>query len=196
MRKSIFLLAILILTASLPMAAQQKKKDRYTFTEAVERLWKKTRKSVKNVGDDISGMFGTDTKLEGCRATVRVDGDNYMPLYSVDVYHGKDEANLRNACRALFAKKYPKATIQTVAIPQTEWLQTTVEKDGDIVGYRQLLFCYVIARDGQEGYINARFSFNKYKEVGLSFEPMVDGWPRWERTDVLTNKVYSKLLSK
>ena len=58
------------------------------------------------------------------------------------------------------------------------------------------MYCYAIAQDGEEGYINAKFTFQRYREVGGEYQPLQEKWPKWERTDVLSDKVYNKLLTK
>ena len=119
-----------------------------------------------------------------------------MPLYSVNVYHGKEANNFQALCRKLFVNKYPNVKIMSVAIPQEEWLREPVEKEGSIIGYLQNMYCYIIGCDGNDGYINAKFLFQQYKEVGGIYQLLQDKAPKWERTDVLTNKVYNKLLLK
>ena len=54
----------------------------------------------------------------------------------------------------------------------------------------------LFAQDGEEGYINAKFTFQRYREVGGEYQPLQEKWPKWERTDVLSDKVYNKLLTK
>ena len=64
-----------------------------------------------------------------------------------------------------------------------------------MTGYSQTLFCYIIGRDGNEGFINAKFVFERQKKVGDTVQTKVK-WPLWIRTDVLTNEVYQKLITR
>ena len=59
--------------------------------------------------------------------------------------------------------------------------------------YVKMLYCYIVAKDGEDGYINARFSFRMTKKVGKSWQNDDANWPLWERTDVLVPSVYEKL---
>lgn len=180
------------LSASLPIAAQSNASGHKSLGQRISGLWHKTRKNVTNAGKELDSALGI-TETED---VVKVDGVYYMPLYSVNLYDGADGQPLREACKKLFTKRYPQAVIKTVALPQTGWFSSAMEKKGQIVGYMQTMLCYVIARDGSDGYINARFSFKRYKDVGEAYAPLNGSWPKWERTDVLTNKVYSKLIGK
>ena len=80
--------------------------------------------------------------------------------------------------------------------PQTDWETTTVEVDGLVEGYAQTLYCYIIAKDGNEGFVNAKFVFERQRKVGESTMDNRVKWPLWMRTNVLTNEVYGKLLKK
>lgn len=191
-RKSIPIIFLFALVSLLPLGAQTTNSSHKSLGQRITGLWHKTTKSVANAGKELDSAIGI-TEAED---VVRVGGNYYMPLYSVNLYEGKDAQTMWNACKELFCKKYPKVTVQSVALPQTGWLSSAMEKNGQIVGYMQTMLCYIVARDGSDGYINARFSFRRYKDVGEDYSPMKDNWPKWERTDVLTNKVYKKLITK
>ncbi|MBQ7422743.1 MAG: hypothetical protein IJV27_11485 [Prevotella sp.] len=161
-----------------------------TFGSKVSKVWKKTKKGIKDAGTAISDEFSFNKEGE-----VRVNGTYYMPLYDTNLYHG-DGTALTDACREKFIRRYPQAQIQSCVLPQTEWLSEEVKKGDKIVGYRETMYCYIIARDGSNGYINARFVFQSYKEVGQALQALKDKWPAWERTDVIPAKDYQKLLKK
>ena len=54
----------------------------------------------------------------------------------------------------------------------------------------------IIAKDGNEGFVNAKFVFERQKKVGDATMDNLVKWPLWIRTDVLPNEVYAKLLKK
>lgn len=156
------------------------------------KVWTKAKKSVTDAGHAIGRAVGLENKDD----LIRVKGEYYMPLYTVNLYKQDDADKYKTACGRLFLRKYPQADVQTVALPQTDWLSETVEKEGAVVGYLQTMYCYIVARDGTDGYINAKFVFQRYRDVGKNFMDIPEKWPLWERTDVLPMAVYRKLLKK
>jgi hypothetical protein len=54
----------------------------------------------------------------------------------------------------------------------------------------------VLAKDGDDGYVNARFMFQRQKEVGKQYEHIVNRWPLWENTDVIPASTYEVLKTK
>ena len=127
---------------------------------------------------------------------IRIKGYYYMPIYNINLYKGTEAKTFRQECVNLFATKYPKAEILSVALPQTDWLHETVKKKRVIVGFVESMYCYIIAKDDNDGYINARFCYKRYKDVGDSYGPLVEYWPKWERSDYLTPQLYRTLLTK
>ena len=93
----------------------------------------------------------------------------------------------------LFAKKYPHTNIVSVTIPQEGWVSESVKDGSKVIGYLQYMYCYVLAKDGDDGYINARFSFQRYKDVGKEYGIVNGRWPKWDRTDVIPLPVYNEL---
>ena len=87
-------------------------------------------------------------------------------------------------------------TIQSVVVPQQEWLSDTYKKNNKVTGYVQTLYCYVLAKDGDDGYVNARFMFQRQKEVGKQYEHIANRWPLWEKTDVIPASTYEVLKTK
>ncbi|MBS5614494.1 MAG: teichoic acid biosynthesis protein B, partial [Prevotella buccalis] len=173
--------------------SQDKKKE--PFDKKVSKFLKKTKKELEQAGHELGDAIGFNDRIDGKSDLLKVNGSYYMPLYSKDLYKGEDALTYRKTCTQQFRKKYPKVSIQSVAIPQKEWVLETVEKDGELVGYQRTLHCFIIARDGDEGYVNAKFTFRQYKNVGQEFQN-VKGWcPKWERTDFMTNSVYEQLLN-
>ena len=75
---------------------------------------------------------------------IKVSGLYYMPLYTVNLYQGKEAAEFRETVRKKFMEKYPQTKLQTVVIPQTDWLHEPVEKGDVIIGYLQTMYCYAI----------------------------------------------------
>ena len=194
MKKTIIFLAFLLLGATLNMSAQQPNKKKKTFEEKVSKFVKQTKKELEQAGHELGDAIGFDDRLYSKADLLRVNGSYYMPLYSTDMYKGDSALAFRTQCTKLFRQKYPKANIQSVTIPQKEWVLETVEKGGELVGYQRTLHCFIIARDGEEGYVNAKFTYRQYKNVGQEFQNVKGWWPKWERTDFMTNSVYEQLL--
>ncbi|WP_315350431.1 hypothetical protein [Hoylesella saccharolytica] len=196
-RKTMFTVcALLVLSASSVYAQDDKTSENGSLSEKVSELVKKTKTSMEKAGQRISKVIGIDEKNRKHSDNVKIDGTYYMRLYSKNIYTGKEAKKFRKACEDVFMKKYPNAVITSVAIPQDGWLSETVKSGSKIVGYEQTMYCYIIAKDGGDGYINARFSFQQYKDVGKAYESIEGKWPQWDRTDVLTPAIYNELLNK
>lgn len=194
MKKFWYLGFVLLLGAVTNVSAQKQDKKKVRFEEKVSKFLKKTKKNLEQAGHELGDAIGFEDRIDVKSDLVKVNGSFYMPLYSTDLYKGEDALTYRNTCTQLFRKKYPKVSIQSVAIPQKEWVLETVEKDGELVGYQRTLHCFIIARDGDEGYVNAKFTYQQYKNVGQEFQNVKGWWPKWERTDFMTNSVYDQLL--
>ena len=195
MKKIGYIMVFLLLGAATNVSAQSQDKKKEPFEKKVSKFWKKTKKELEQAGHELGDAIGFDDRLSGKSDLLKVNGSFYMPLYSKDLYKGEDALTFRKTSTQLFRKKYPKVNIQSVSIPQKEWVLEAVEKDGELVGYQRTLHCFIIARDGGEGYVNAKFTFRQYKNVGQEFQN-VKGWcPKWERTDFMTNSVYEQLLN-
>ena len=195
MKKIGYIVLILLLGAVTNVSAQSQDTKKEPFDKKVSKFWKKTKKELEQAGHELGDAIGFNDRIDGKSDLLKVNGSFYMPLYNTDLYKGEDALTYRKTCTQLFRKKYPKVSIQSVAIPQKEWVLETVEKDGELVGYQRTLHCFIIARDGDEGYVNAKFTYRQYKNVGQEFQN-VKGWcPKWERTDFMTNSVYEQLLN-
>ena len=119
-----------------------------------------------------------------------------MPIYSVNLYKEDEGQELKQACEKAFKARYPQAVIVANAIPQEGWLTDAVKQNKVVVGYSETLYCYILAKDGTDGYINAKFVFQRYKKVGDSYAPVSGKWGSWERTDAIPNAVYKQLIDK
>lgn len=192
MSKRILLILACVMTfAGIQAQSEMQKADSTeTFGQAVSRIWKNTKQGLKESGQAIADEFSHRP------GEYRVNGTFYMPLYDTNLYKGEDGEQLRDMCRVMFNKRYPQALVQTCVLPQTEWLSETVKKEGKAEGYVSTMYCYVIARDGVEGYLNARFVFKTYKEAGKKAVVVSGSWPCWERTDVIPAQDYKKLAEK
>lgn len=195
MKKIGYIMVFLLLGAATNVSAQSQDKKKEPFEKKVSKFWKKTKKELEQAGHELGDAIGFDDRLSGKSDLLKVNGSFYMPLYSKDLYKGEDALTFRKTSTQLFRKKYPKVNIQSVSIPQKEWVLEAVEKDGELVGYQRTLHCFIIARDGDEGYVNAKFTYRQYKNVGQEFQNVKDWWPKWERTDFMTNSVYEQLLN-
>lgn len=194
MKKFWYLGFVLLLGAVTNVSAQKQDQKKVRFEEKVSKFLKKTKKNLEQAGHELGDAIGFEDRIGVKSDLVKVNGSFYMPLYSTDLYKGEDALTYRNTCTQLFRKKYPKVNILSVAIPQKEWVLETVEKDDELVGYQRTLHCFIIARDGDEGYVNAKFTYQQYRNVGQEFQNVKDWWPKWERTDFMTNSVYEQLL--
>ncbi|MBR6978765.1 MAG: teichoic acid biosynthesis protein B [Prevotella sp.] len=192
MRRLITMLLLSLLTY-FGASAQMTKKPTGTgpFKERVTNLWHLSKDAINGVATKVQDNFETENS-----GLHRVNGKYYMHLYDTNIYKGSDSSELCALCRKEFEEKYPAMVIKSVVIPQLDWATTTVEVDGQVEGYAQTLYCYIIAKDGNEGYVNAKFVFERQKKVGDATMNNLVKWPLWIRTDVLTNEVYGKLLKK
>ena len=140
--KRILTLACMLTLMLVPSCAQMTKKDTGNgpLSERVNKFWKKTKKAVNGVVEQVENDFANENS--GLR---RIAGKYYMNI------------------------KYPAVKVRSCVIPQTDWMTETVETNGQVTGYAQTLFCYILAKDGDEGYINAKFVFERQKEVGGTF---------------------------
>ena len=176
---------------SVPADAQSEKAQKVgkDIQTAVSGFWKKTKKGVNATVEAIGDEFSPDTV--GSRY---IKGTRYMRVYDTNLYTEADGEGLRDLCRTQFEKKYPQAKILSCVIPQQKWESVPVRRNGDIVAYKLRLECYVLAKDGDEGYINARYRFEKRKEIGKTVEQNAEKWPELVRVNALTSDVYQELV--
>lgn len=183
----------MLLGVAISVSAQNQDDKKPTFDKKVSDFWKKTKKELEQAGHQLGDAIGFEDRIDRRADLRKVNGTFYMPLYSKDLYKGDSSLTFRTACTQLFRKKYPKANIMSVAIPQTDWVVEPVKKSGSVVGYQKTLHCFIIARDGEEGYINAKFTYAQYKDAGHDYQKIKKMWPQWTRTDVMSNSVYNEL---
>ncbi len=188
MKRIIFTLALILAAGTI--AAQDE-------TPAYKRNYLNDKSETVESARNALGTTADRLQLSGSgEDLVKVKGAYYMPLYTVNLYKGSDGEGFRSECRRLFAERYPKAQITSVVLPQTAWLTEEAVKNGKTVGYTQTMYCYVIASDGSENHINARFAYKRYKDEGGKYSMLTGYSPKLERTDMLTAEVYKKLLKK
>lgn len=192
MKKTLMMSMMVVFFCTSAMA-QMTKKDTGNgpLKERVTNFWNKTKKSLDEVASKVSEDLASESS--GLR---RIKGKYYMNIYDTHLYKGDDSDELVQLCRSEFAAKYPDVVIRSCVIPQTEWQTETVETNGEVTGYAQTLFCYILGKDGNEGYINAKFVFERQKKVGERYINTKVKWPLWVRTDVLTNEVRERLLTR
>ncbi|MBF1536363.1 MAG: Tat pathway signal sequence [Prevotella salivae] len=190
-----------LLTMALPMNAQtNKNKQQESLVKKVTTIWNNAKKQVKQTGKDIGEKIGFDDMAakEQDADLIEVDGMKYMPIYNFDLFmsgHAADDAELVRLSREAFTKRYPNAKILYAVVPQKDWLNTVLKNGDSVVGYRREAYCFIVAKDGSDGYLNARFLFSADRKVGGEYMKN-NSWPRWERTDVLPNQVYDKLIQQ
>ena len=193
MKRYIISASLLLCSCMCTISAQTSTSNKTeSLGSKISRILNRARKSANKAGKQVGYTLDADGHLNKENDLIKVSGLYYMPLYTVNLYQGKEAAEFRETVRKKFMEKYPQTKLQTVVIPQTDWLHEPVEKGDVIVGYLQTMYCYAIAQDGEEGYINAKFTFQRYREVGGEYQPLQEKW----RTDVLSDKVYNKLLTK
>ena len=195
MRKIITIVLAFLLVGTIHVNAQNSEK-KTSFKDKITSAAKSAKESLENAGHKFGDAIGFEDRVEPSEDVIRVSGHNYMPIYDVNLDRNADGQTYRNACRSLFKSRYPAVNIMSVAIPQVEWITEPVRRNDNVVGYVETLYCYVLGQDSGDGYINAKFMFKRYKNVGGSYQPLKATWPKWVNTNVLTNKVYDKLLEK
>lgn len=195
MRKKLLTLTAAFLLINVMNASAQIDENTYkeNYNKKSNNLVDQARDEASKLSNKVGEMLNMDKPEEDL---VKIKGSYYMPLYNVNLYKGNDSEEFRNACHEMFVARYPLAKIISVSIPQTNWTTEWVLKGKAIAGNAQTIYCYIIAKDGDFGYINAKFVFKKYKEEGGELTRLSDSWPKWERLDYLTSEVYSKLLAR
>ena len=192
-------IAMALLTMALPMNAQtNRNKQQESLVKKGTTIWNNAKKQVKQTGKDIGEKIGFDDMAAKEQDTdlIEVDGMKYMPIYNFDLFvnsHTKEDAELVRLSREAFMKKYPNAEIMYAVVPQQDWLHTALRDGSKVTGYRRRAYCFVVAKDGSDGYLNARFLFSAERVAGGEYVKS-NSWPRWERTDVIPSHVYPKLI--
>lgn len=193
MKKYLIMLALAFGVVMTSQAQQLDGRENTSFGNKFGNAAGKVASSTEKTGRRIGHGLGLTRNKEDL---YRIKKAYYMPIYDVNLYKGKDAKAFKDECVRRFRQRFPNVNILSVAIPQTEWVIEEVTKDKKVVGYTAHLLCYIVAKDGNEGYLNAKFMYKQYKDVGGKFAPLSDVWPSWERTDALTRNVYGILLQR
>lgn len=183
------LMAGLLLAGPANAQSEKARKMGKDIQNAVTDFWKKAKKGVNNTVEAISDELSSDTV-----GVKYIDGNRYMRVYDTNLYKESDAKELQDLCRKQFAASYPQAKILSCVIPQQKWENIPVRRNGDIVSYKYRLYCYVLAKDGDDGYINVRYRFEKTKQIGHAVRKNTERWPEEVRVNALTNDVYERLV--
>jgi hypothetical protein len=182
--------ALLLCSLAAPMHAQVYKDTSKTPKERFSQLLGETKKGMEKAGKTISDFFGGIAAKDSDE--VMIDGVKYMRIHSVNLFEGDDSAML-TLCREDFIRRYPNTTIVSVAIPQASWTETALKEKGKIVAYRRVAQCFVLAKDGTDGYINARYGFRCSRTPGKKWVKPAEYWPKFERADAIPNVHFRQL---
>ena len=192
MRKIAAAASLLLLTAA-PMQGQVSRDTDKTPKERLNDFLDETGQGMKKAGETIAGFLGIESKTE--TDVVTVEGVKYMPLYTANLF--QDGGNdLLERCKADFRGRYPQATIVSAAIPQKDWTSVAVKEYKKIVSYKRTLYCYVLAKDGVDGYINVRYAYRLNRLPGKEWPKVETCRPAFERADAIPNTHYEQLLKR
>lgn len=176
------------MTGTVAVQAQNHvEKAKTTIAGKATKFWKDAKKSVKSTSTEIRSELGIESSDA---KALRVQ---YMPIYRKNNYQGHDGETMIQLCQEDFYAHYQNASILYAVIPQKEWNSEPVKKAGKITGYLQTLYCYVLAKDGNDGYINNEYLFERYKDVGGTPEQVAGKWATRTRTDIITPDIYKKI---
>lgn len=194
MKKTVFAIFAAMCMVAIPVSGQTgKAAKKKTLKENVDGIWNQMKSDATDASQKVKGALG----FEDCHVDeIKIDGTYYMPIYSVNLYKKDGGQDLKQACEEAFKARYPQAVVVARAIPQEDWLTESVKQNKVVVGYSETLYCYILAKDGTDGYINAKFVFQRYKKVGGSYAPLSGKWPSWERTDAIPNTAYKQLIDR
>lgn len=171
--------------------AQSVDNEKNTLPKKVEKLWDKTKSGVKRTGRSVGEFLGFD--VNGNEDLMNIDGVDYMPIYTHHLMDG-DGSHFLAPCIADVRRRYPEAKVLHAVIPQKKWIETSIRKSGKITGYKRTLYCFILASDGSEGYINAKYSYTQERNAGQKWMSNSSLAPKMERTDVIPTAHYQKIL--
>ena len=180
MRKIICLLAAVFALSLAPAQAQSEgktQKAKETIARKAKKVWNDAKKSVSSTADIIKDELG----ISNGRDSVRM---KYMPIYTKNKYEGGDMYKLIQACREDYQRRCPKCEIVSSVIPEEDWTTLNMTQGGVVVGYVQQLCCYVLGKDGEDGYIYMEYTYKRSKNVGGDYVNS-DWWPRMTRMDII-----------
>lgn len=186
-------MTLVLLALAAPMHAQVYKDTDKTPKERLNTLLGDFKKGMKKTGESLSGLLGIEGT--GDSTLVEIDGVKYMPIHTTNRFSA-DSAGMYRAARADFARRYEDATIVSVVIPQDSWRETVLTENKRVTMYKRTVFCYVLAKDGADGYIHARYSFRQLRKPGKRWLAPEGYWPRFERADAIPTAHYQRLLQR
>lgn len=175
-----------------PLQAQVYKDVDKTPKERLNDFLGETEKGMRKAGKTISNFLGIESKSSA--DDIEIDGVKYMPLHTVNLFYA-DSTGMIARCKADFKRRYSAATVVAVAIPQETWTETVIKENKKITTYKRTAYCYVLAKDGTDGYINARYVFKELRKPGSPWVKPEESWPGFERADAIPN-VHFKQLNK
>lgn len=181
---------LLALILAIPANAQVYKDINRTPKERLNTLLRDIKRGIRKTGDSLNELLGGDGDSD--KTLVEVDGVSYMPVYTTNRFTA-DSTGMYVACRADFARRYSRATVISTVIPQEAWDETVMKDNKKVVMYRRRAWCYVLAKDGEDGYINARYAFVQLRKPGQKWLAPEGYWPKFERADAIPNAHYKKL---
>ena len=194
MKKNICAIMAIMLILAIPVSAQNANTTKkQSFIERASSLFKKNKKRINKQVKQMKDDIGLDGKSYNQDKDIKVNGEYYMPIYDVNLFKGSEAQEMRNLCEQVFRTRYPEAVLMSSALPQTDWIIDNVKKDGIIVGYRETMYCYVLGQDGGDGYINMKFTFQRYKDVGKSYTNVKGVWPMLSRINIIPKSAFGEL---
>lgn len=164
-------------TSAQAQSESKTHKAKETIAQKAKKVWSDAKKSVNSTADIIKGELG----ISNGRDSVRM---KYMPIYTDNEYEGGDMYKLIQSCRDDFQARCPKCEIVSSVIPDKDWTTLNMTQGGVVVGYVQELRCYVLGKDGQDGYIYMEYTYKRSKNVGGDYVN-TDWWPRMTRMDII-----------
>lgn len=183
---------VLMLTATSAQAQVYKEVNK-SPGKRLDTLLKDIERGIQKTGESLSELLSLDAK--GDTGLVEIDGARYMPLCTTDRF-AADSLSMRQTCRGAFLRRYDAATVVSVTMPQEGWQQTVVMENKKVAKYKRRAVCYVLAKDGADGYINARYAFEQCRCPGGKWERLEGHWPKLERVDAIPNAHYKRLLGQ
>lgn len=185
--KKLTLMLTLACMSCFTVCAQEVQEKKPTIAEKTSKIWNNAKSKVNNTTKAIKEQLGIDNEK---KAQLRA---KYMPVYTENKYKDENGNELMQLCRKMFYERYTNSYIQSVVIPTEDWSTSTVENEGNIEGYLQTLYCYILAKDGTVGYINAEFTIQRLKSPGGAYDKVSGRWPEMSRVDIIPEEDFKEL---
>lgn len=189
MKKQLMVLLLALILAN-SANAQVYKDIKQTPKERLNTLLRDIKRGIQKTGDSLNELLGYDSSRD--KTLVEIDGVMYMPVYTTNRFTA-DSTGMYVACRADFMRRYSHANVISTVIPQETWDDTVIKDNKKVVMYKRSVWCYVLAKDGEDGYINARYAFKQLRKPGQKWLTPEGYWPKFERADAIPNAHYKKL---